>query len=119
MCLTALNEFIFSGKIMPRLGKFCKRDQCTTEDIFWEILGNAIAKRLKTGKCSNFQKRKQEELDVYLVQRFSHQETSGYIHSTYYILLIAYIFDFLFLTAEDLADRRFGKVHNKLSHRNP
>lgn len=47
-------------------------------------MGNVTAKILALGKCSNFQKGKQynsvrqtKELDVYVVQGFSQQQTSG------------------------------------------
>lgn len=68
-------------------------------------MGNAInGRKLKTGKNSHFQKGKEhssagqtEELNVYLVQCFGHQEMSRCVHYTYHILkqITSCNFDFL------------------------
>lgn len=68
-------------------------------------MGNAInGRKLKTGKNSHFQKGKEhtsagqtEELNVYLVQCFGHQEMSRCIYYTYHILkqITPCNFDFL------------------------
>ena len=93
-------------------------------------MGIATAKRLKTGKGSNFQKGKQhtsvsqnKEPDVYLVQRFSHQETLGYTHSTYYTLKqssptnLTSFFDCKRYGRQGVF--YFSEVHHKLPHANP
>lgn len=102
MCITTVNEFIFFWYALIR--EILQIRPMNNRGCFLRSHGKChCQKNKKKDKCSNLKKTNKQQFDFYLVQCFSHQETSVYTHSTY-ILIIAYKSDFLFLTAGDLAN---------------